>query len=206
MKLKKILSHPKGINVATAYNFSQWLAFININQAFQTDFPTLPLYMWANYMLLLNHPFLNTSKWQDKLPPPRLIVLRHIWACISSTALISFSTFYCVSVSSLIISASYWSALLVSTSCLLSHYVSGRRTSVILSGQTGLYLFIDKTGPLDQWRLAYARTFQWPHYQSQPLWNWIKWWFHDVVLCWLVLIQLCIHISLWCKNRQIELP
>lgn len=66
------------------------------------------------------------------------------------------STFYHLSVSSLIITASYcWSALLFSTSCLSSHYVSGERTSVILTGQTGLYLFIEaQTNLQDLWRLT----------------------------------------------------
>lgn len=67
-----------------------------------------------------------------------------LWVCIFWTASIFPSTLYHVSVSSLIISASYcWSALLFSASCLLSHYISGERTSVILTGQTGLYLFIE---------------------------------------------------------------
>lgn len=120
--------------------------------------------MSANYMLLLKESVLTTSTWQDKLPASSASCFEthlrslHILDSIFSTAFfLSFSTFYHVSVNSLIISASYcWSALLVSSSCLLSHYVSGARTSVILTGQTGLHLFIEaKTSPLDSWRLAH---------------------------------------------------
>lgn len=98
-------------------------------------------------------------------------------------------------------------ALLFST-CCLSHYISGKRTSVILTGQTGLYLFIEaKNNHLDPWRLVNIfmmvnvnnldnciRIFQCPHHQSGKklsLWDWmagLNSWFDFMDILCLVLI------------------